>query len=51
MSHAAVDVLGYLPCPPRRTYGQASDILGDQLLAYAAGNSVAIIDVSFSKIE
>lgn len=45
MSHAAVDVLGYLPCPPHASPGRASDLLADQLLAYAAGNSIVVVDV------
>ena len=46
MASAAVDLVAHLPSPPAKANIGACQLFEGQILAYAAGNAVNIIDVS-----
>ena len=47
----SVDVSGCLPAPPSRLNRGAIDLLGAQILAYATGSSVAVVEVGMKAAE
>ena len=46
MPSAAVDLVAHLPAPPAKANSGACQLFESQVLAYASGNAVNIIDVS-----
>ena len=51
MSAASVDLVSFLPAPPTKANRGACQLLEGQLLAYATGVTVVIIDVRIPPLK